>query len=57
MLNDINWYYLPLTMLALRSQTKEELDTTSSEIIFGTNLLLPEEFFESGNMSSKDAYS
>ena len=44
-------------MLALRSQTKEDVDATSSEIVFGTNLRLPKEFFEFGNISSKDALS
>ena len=58
MLNDTNWYnYLPLTMLALRSQTKEDLDASSSEIAFGTNLRLSGEFFESGTISSKDSSS
>ena len=33
-------------MLALRSQTKEDLDVASSEIVFGTNLRLSGEFFE-----------
>ena len=51
MLNDTNWYnYLSLTMLALRSHTEEDLDATSSEIFFGTNLRLPGEFFESGTI-------
>ena len=58
MFNDINWYnYFPVTMLALRSQTKEDSDATSSEIVFGTNLRLPGEFFESGFISSKDSSS
>ena len=58
MLNDTNWYnYLPLLLLALRSQTKEDLDASSSEIVFGTNLRLPGEFFESGTISSKDSSS
>ena len=48
LLKDSNWYfYLPLTMLALRSRVKEDLECTSSEIVFGTQLCLPGEFFES----------
>ena len=58
MLNCTNWYnYLPLSLLALRSQTKEDLDASSSEIVFGTNFRLPGEFFESGTISSKDSSS
>ena len=44
-------------MLALRSQTEEDLNATLSEIVFGTNLRLPGEFFEFGNISSEDASS
>ena len=44
---DSNWNYsLPLTVLAIRSQVKEDLDCTTSEIVFGTQLRLPGEFFE-----------
>jgi len=44
---DSNWYYsLPLTMLALRTQIKEDLDSSTSEIVFGTQLRLPGELFE-----------
>ena len=58
MLNDTNWYnYLPLSLLALRSKTKEDLDASSSEIVFGTNLRLPGEFFKSGTISSEDLSS
>ena len=54
--NDTNWYnYLPLSLLALRSQTKEDLDASSSEIVFVTNLHLPREFFESGTISYEDS--
>ena len=34
-------------MLALRSRVKEDLECTSSEIFYGTQLRLPGEFFES----------
>ena len=44
-------------MFALRFQTKEDLDATLSEIIFGTTHPLPGEFFKFGNLSSKDASS
>ena len=58
MLNDTNWYnYLPLTLLALPSQTKEDSDATSSEIVFGTNLRLLGKFFGSGTLSSKNSSS
>ena len=47
-LQDSNCYfYLPLIMLTLCSQVKEDLECTSSEIAFGTQLRLPGEFFES----------
>ena len=47
MSKDDDWYYyLPLTMLALRSQIKEDLDSTTSEVVYGTQLRLPGEFFE-----------
>ena len=43
---DSNWhFFLPLTMLALRALVKEDLDSTASEIVFGTQLRLPGEFF------------
>ena len=46
LLEDSNWYFfLPLTMLALRALVKEDLDSTDSEIVFGTQLRLPGEFF------------
>ena len=34
-------------MLALRSRVKKDLECTSSEIVYGTQLRLPGEFFES----------
>ena len=34
-------------MLALLSRVKEDLECTSSEIVYGTQLRLPGEFFES----------
>ena len=47
-LKESNWYfYLPLTMLTLRSRVKEDLQCTSSEIVYKTQLRLPGEFFES----------
>ena len=33
-------------MLAIRTQVKEDLDCATSEIVFGTQLRLPGEFFE-----------
>ena len=58
MLNDTDWYnYLLLTLLVLRSQTKDDLDATSTDIVFGTNLRLPGKFFESGTILSKDSSS
>ena len=42
LLKDSKWYfYLPLTMLALQSQVKEDLKCISSETVFGTQLCLP----------------
>ena len=34
-------------MLALRSRVKKDLECTSSEIVHGTQLRLPGEFFDS----------
>ena len=43
---DSNWYFLlPLTMLAFHAQVKENLDSTVKEIMFGTELRLPRNFF------------
>ena len=40
------YYFLALTMIAIRSQVKEDLNCRTSEIVFGTQLRLPSKFFE-----------
>lgn len=45
-----NWVdYLPLVLLGLRSVIKEDLGCSVAEMVYGTTLRLPSEFFESSN--------
>ena len=51
---DSNWYFLLLlTMLAFHAQVKEDLDSTVKEIMFGTELRLPRNFFTKTQKQTK----
>lgn len=50
---DLNWIdQLPIVMLGLRAMPKEDLGCSPAELVYGTNLRLPGEFFEPSSLDS-----
>ena len=49
------WYHtLPLVLLGIRAAFREDLDCSSAELVYGTTLHLPGEFYESSTSTSPD---
>ncbi|XP_036317707.1 uncharacterized protein LOC118732692 [Rhagoletis pomonella] len=46
--------YLPLILLGLRSTFKEDLSATPAELVYGTTLRLPSEFFDVNKPSNNE---
>ena len=46
---------LPLILLGIRTALKEDLSCTAAELLYGTTLRLPGEFFSSGSQPTVDA--
>ncbi|XP_037520564.1 uncharacterized protein LOC119397197 [Rhipicephalus sanguineus] len=44
---------LPLTLLGIRSSFKEDLSCSTSELVYGTSLRLPADFFEESGSANK----
>ena len=50
--NTTNWIdALPIILLGLRSSVKEDLRTCSAELLYGTSLCLPGEYFDKSSVS------
>ena len=50
------WFHtLPLVLLGIRTAFREDLDCSSAELVYGTTLRLPGEFYESPTGTSPDS--
>ena len=57
-LKSTNWREeLPIVMLGIRTAVKEDLQCSPAELVYGTTLRLPGEFFNSSHMTSPDPTS
>ena len=53
-----NWAdHLPMVLLGIRTALKEDLRCTSAELVYGTTLRLPAEFFDSSSSNHLDPVS
>lgn len=47
---------LPIVLLGIRTALKEDLNASSAEIVYGTNLRLPGEFFSFSGAQTQQAF-
>lgn len=47
---------LPLTLLSIQNIIKEDISCTPSEIVFGTTLILPDQYFEADHTSQPTGF-
>ena len=55
--DSVDWVAtLPIVLLGIRTSVKEDLGATTAELVYGTGLRLPAEFFNTNDMNPSSDY-